>query len=93
MNMFCYQFDTNMAPVPWTTEQNSKTTKSLCKMRKTWKNSSTLKNPNTEYMDELGKVRSYVSHWETWNFKPIMNSLHTAELLAIGKALNKNIDY
>ena len=62
MNMFCYQFDTNMAPVPWTTEQNSKIAKSLCEMRKTWKNSSTLKNPNIEYMEELGKFGSCDFH-------------------------------
>ena len=35
----------------------------------------------------------YVFHLEKWNFKPIMNSVHTVELLAIVKALNKNMDY
>ena len=35
----------------------------------------------------------YVFHLEKWNFKLIMNSVHTVELLAIVKALNKNMDY
>ena len=35
----------------------------------------------------------YVFHWKKWNFEHIMNSAHTAGLLALGKAQNKNIDY
>ena len=35
----------------------------------------------------------YVLCWEKLNFKSIMNSAHTAELLALRKVLNKNIDY
>ena len=33
------------------------------------------------------------SIWEKWNFEPIMDSAHTAERLALAKALNKNMDY
>ena len=35
----------------------------------------------------------YVFHWKKWNFEPIMNSAHTAELLALLKTLNENMDY
>ena len=35
----------------------------------------------------------HVFHWEEWNFETITNSALTVELLALGKALNKNIDY
>ena len=35
----------------------------------------------------------YVFHWKKWNLEPIMNSEHMAKLLALVKALNKNIDY
>ena len=60
-------------------------------MEKTWRYNlrPTLKNPNFQSMDELEKVRSHVFHWEKWNFKLVMNSLHTAGVLALGKALNK----
>ena len=32
-------------------------------------------------------------NWEKWNFEPIVNSAHTAELLTLTKALNKYMDY
>ena len=35
----------------------------------------------------------YVYYWKKGNFEPIMNSAYTIELLALGKALNKNFDY
>ena len=35
----------------------------------------------------------YILHWEKWDFEPIMDSAHMAELLALFKALNKNMDY
>ena len=38
-------------------------------------------------------LEKYVFHWEKWNFEPIMNSAHTAERLALVKALNKNMDH
>ena len=34
----------------------------------------------------------YAFHWEKWNFEPIGNSVHTAEFLPLGKALNIYID-
>ena len=34
-----------------------------------------------------------VFHCEKWNFELIMNSAHTAERLALVKALNKNMDH
>ena len=34
-----------------------------------------------------------IFHWEKWDFELIMNSTHMAELLALVKALNKNMDY
>ena len=37
--------------------------------------------------------KKYVFHWEKWDFEPIMNSAHVAELLALVKTMNKNIDY
>ena len=35
----------------------------------------------------------YILHWEKWDFEPIMDSANMAELLALLKALNKNMDY
>ena len=35
----------------------------------------------------------YIFHWEKWDFEPVMNSVYMAELLALVKALNKNMDY
>ena len=35
----------------------------------------------------------YIFQWVQWDFEPIMNSAHTAELLALVEALNKNMDY
>ena len=35
----------------------------------------------------------YVFHWEKWNFGHTGNSVYTAELLALGKALNIYINY
>ena len=32
-------------------------------------------------------------NWGKWNFEPIVNSAHTAELLTLTKALNKYMDY
>ena len=37
--------------------------------------------------------KKYVSHWEEWIFKPIGNSAHKAEFLALRKVLNIYIDY
>ena len=37
--------------------------------------------------------KKYVFHWEKLNFEPIMNCVHTAEILVVVKVLNKNIDY
>ena len=37
--------------------------------------------------------KKHVFHWEKWNFGPIANSKHTAELLAFGKAVNIYINY
>ena len=37
--------------------------------------------------------KKYVFYWEKWDFQPIMNSAHMAELLAFVKALRKNMDY
>ena len=28
---------------------------------------------------------NYVFHWKKWNFEPIMNSVHTADLLVFNK--------
>ena len=66
-----------MAPIPWTTEQHSKIQKFLCELR--YRLKSTLKNPNFESMDGLGKVRSCFP-LAKWNFEHIMNSVHTAKL-------------
>ena len=35
----------------------------------------------------------YIFQWVKWDFEPIMNSAHMAELLALVEALNKNMDY
>ena len=35
----------------------------------------------------------YTFYWKKWNFEPIMNLVHLAELLSLGKTRNKNIDY
>ena len=35
----------------------------------------------------------YVFHWEKWNFEHIWNFAHTAEILALGQALNIYIEY
>ena len=35
----------------------------------------------------------YIFHCEKWDFEPIMNSAHMAELLALVKALHKNMEY
>ena len=43
---------------------------------------------------KLSKDREiYVLLWEKCNFEHIGNSVHTAELLALGKILNIYIDY
>ena len=88
--MFCYQFDTYMATIP-IPEQQSKTQKKFCELRKTWRYSlnSKLKNSNFESMDGLREVRSYVIHWAKLTFNKLGILCIQQNL---GKSLNKNID-
>ena len=44
------------------------------------------------YSITLVNWEKYVFDWEKWNFQPIASSVHTAEFLALRKALNIYID-
>ena len=42
---------------------------------------------STNVEDLLMNWEKYVLHWKKWNFEPIGNLAHTAEVLALRKAL------
>ena len=40
-----------------------------------------------KYLSMKRNWEKLIFHWEKWNFKPTGNSVHTTEIMALGKAL------